>query len=532
MRGVIRLLPAGGVWVIPGVDVCPGVVPEQVRCTVDPWGPASLTFTLRRPGDLPWPDLQPGVPVEFEAHGAGLVWSGRVRTAAPTDDGVAVTCEGWQAHLDDDPEIKRLWVHQRLGDWGDIRARTGADQAVWSPQFQVTSGGQIVVGLAANAAVPAWSSGGVVLDGGYAGAIARVVVDWECTASTGGIGAFICSTDTDPTNLATSTNVFQADWTALAASGTWSHTLPTPRRYVMLVHQRTGGAGITPTANQWWKATRIRAFGSTAYESGGESVLRASTVVADALAGAPLLDPSTAGIQTSGLIDAGVRGIPHLTTEGQQESPRAVMTRGNAYHDWILSVGADRRVSFRPRPTVPTLELGAWTGGSFQDAGDTIDELYNRVVVGATDIHGDVVQVTRSTSSPLLALAGAIRAKNLGADAALTVAAAEVIGDAWLSRRGTRPTRGGIQAPGVGALRRAGGGDVAPAEALRYVGELVRLMDRVDPDTGGLGRDATIVGVSYDADTDTAQLQLDAPLDRLDVLLTRFAAISSIRPAA
>lgn len=529
---MIRLLPAGGVWSIPGVDVAPGVVPEQVRATVDTGGPASLSFTLRRRHDLAWPDLQPGVPAEFEARGCGLVWSGRVRSAAPTDDGIAVTCEGWQSHLDDDPEIKRLWVHQRIGDWGDIRSRTGADQAAWAQQFNVNAGGQIVVGVTGGVSIPGWGSGGVALDGGYSGAIARVVIDWECVAATAGVGAFICSTDTNPADLTTSTNSFQADWTALAASGTWSYTLPTPRRFVMVVHQRSGAGAITPAANQWHKITRARAFGSTAYESGGESVLRASTVVADALTGAPLLDPSTALITTSGLIDAGVRGIPHLTTEGGQESPRAVMARANAYHDWLLTVRPDKRVSFRSRPTTPVLELGAWTGGTFSDAGDTLDELYNRVIVTATDIHGDAQQVTRSTTSPLLALAGATRAKNLGADAALTTAAAEVIGDAWLSRRATRPTRGGIQAPGIGALRRAGGGDVAPAEALLLVGELVRLMDRVDPDTGALGRDATIVSASYDDDTDTASLQLDAPLDRLDVLLSRFAAISSIRPAA
>ena len=62
-------------------------------------------------------------------------------------------------------------------------------------------------------------------------------------------------------------------------------------------------------------------------------------------------------------------------------------------------------------------------------------------------------------------------------------------------------------------------------------GDRIRLADRWDPDTGGMGRDAEITQVTWTQATDTAQLTTDSPNDRLEVVLTRLAAIQSARPA-
>lgn len=532
-EATVRVRPHGGTWSVLGSDIAPGCVPEGLVCSADQAGPTQLSFTVRRDTTLPWRDLLPFTEIEVEAPGAGVVWSGRVSAATPGADGAwSVTCRGWQFHLDDDV-FRRLWVHQRLGDWQDCAGRSDVNPSIYGRSF--TQAGGFVGSFRGGEAVGNNATGGgrmgVYLDGGEAGAIARVVITWESSAN--GVGtdwaAYLFESDTDPLSDATNTVISYIT----SASGTFSRTLATPRRFVTIALQNNTAGVLTPTNSVWFKVTGAIAVRDTAYESGNASVLRASTVIEDTLAFAPLLSADTRLIATSGLIDAGVRGVPHLTTEGSYETPRQVMQRANAYHDWLVGVDATKRVFFRERPTVPLAELGAWSGSEFSDAGDDGDELYNRVLVQATGIDGQAVQVERTSDSPLLTIGGATRTRILGAQAALTVAAAEVIGDAWLARRVRRPTRGSITAAGAGRLRMlTSGAPVTPAEMLRWPGELVRLADRWDPDTGGWGRDATISQVTWTADTDTVQLTLDSPKERLDVVLGRYAAIQAARPQA
>lgn len=526
---VVRVRPPGESWMVIGRDVAPGVTPEDLVLAANTSGPDQATFTVKRDSTLPWRDLLPYGEIDVEVEGCGLVWGGRIQSAAPTESGWHVTCRGWQYHLDDDV-TKRLYAHSRLSDWQDVRSWPTADNT-WGNTMNPTTGPRMTFTAPGGQAQPNATAGGrsgLYLDGGYTGAIARVVIPWTASANSADFAAYLLESDTDPASTATYTMI-----TNLAAtSGTFTRTLAAPRRYVTVLVNNDTVSPITPSGIVVsWTSPGVMAFRAAGYESGGQSVLRASDVVRDAAGMCPLLSTDLSLVQTTGLIDAGARGIPHLTTENAYETPRQIMQRANAYHDWLLGVGADRRVYFRPRVATARAVLGGWSGTTFQDAGDQGDELYNRVIVDTTDQAGRPMQVVRTAVSPMLNLAGATRTKVLTAQAPLTVAAAQALADAWLARRTVRPARGSVTLPGAGALRTTDGADVTPAETLRWPGDRIRLADRWDPDTGGMGRDAEITQVTWTQATDTAQLTTDSPNDRLEVVLTRLAAIQSARPA-
>lgn len=119
---VVRLQSLDGTWETCGVDRAAGIFPENVTLSSDSWGPKTASFDLRRDPMLPWPDVLAFTPVKIEVDGQ-LVWSGRV-SETPSREGaesvMSVTCEGWQAHLDDDL-VDRMWVHDDLTAWKDYR---------------------------------------------------------------------------------------------------------------------------------------------------------------------------------------------------------------------------------------------------------------------------------------------------------------------------------------------------------------------------------------------------------------------------
>lgn len=531
-NATIRVKPFGDDWQVIGVDIAPGAVPEGLSVTVNQSGPDTASFTLRRDARLPWRDLLPFTPIDIEVDGCGRIWGGRINSATPGPDGWAVTARGWQYHLDDDL-VKRLYVHQRMSDWQDINGWPGTDRTIYGAYLGASVGSGMSFQVGNGATVPPTTTGGragFFLDGGYTGAIARVVIPaWTTTGNSSNIDTFLLEHDTDPSAVIAGNYTSIANWAV--ASGAFSRTLPTPRRYVSIMTQNSGGTAYTPGGGIFWKTSGIQVFGAAAYESGNGSVLRASDVIKSAAAACPLLSTDVSQVQTSGLVDAGTKGIPHLTTEGGYETPRQVMTRANAYHQWLLGVDADARVFFKPRPLTPMGVTGDWSGDIYRDSGDTGDELYNRVVVNYTGMDGLIAQVVRTSASPLLALGGATRTKILETQATLPLGAAQTMGDAWLSRRSVRPARGTITAQGDGAVRTMDGADVTPAEILRWPGQMIRLMNRWDPDTGGLGRDAEISAVTWDQATDTATITTDSPNDRLETLLSRLAAVQAARPA-
>ena len=85
--------------------------------------------------------------------------------------------------------------------------------------------------------------------------------------------------------------------------------------------------------------------------------------------------------------------IPEFAPQGRQ-TPRALIDAVNAYEANLAGVDARRRLFFRERPTAALLEVGEWSGSSFQDGSTNSGEgLYSRVIVQGTGPDGAQIEV-------------------------------------------------------------------------------------------------------------------------------------------
>ena len=108
----------------------------------------------------------------------------------------------------------------------------------------------------------------------------------------------------------------------------------------------------------------------------------------------------------------------------------------------------------------------------------------------------------------------------------LTEPLGQQIGDIWLRAHRTTPLKGTVKLSGDGAVRDIlTGRDIGPEELLSMTGDLMRLSHRIDPDTGGQGRDGRIAEVRYDPRTDEATVTLDSRRNSVDALLERLAVV-------
>jgi len=517
--GVLVKSPDGP-WQRLGVDVARGFVPEGLTASANEGGSDTCSFTLRRVSSRPYPDLAAFNQMKVEIAGRD-VWAGRIWEAPLSDTGdeqIAVTARGWQYHLDDDL-IQRLYVHTDIAAYRDQRSFPSAvlTNHKAGPQVQASDGAITLI----------FPNGFSVVNSDYATATIdlgaalakRVVVTWERIAS--GYSDADCSIYSRGNSAEDATTAGDDSFSLLtSASGTLAHTFSTARRYHHLILFRNGGSG-TFGQDQGVRITEVKLFGEAAYESGGASILKASDVVREARAGAPLLDDSNA------LIPATSFSIPDLAPQGYQ-TPRALMSAANAYEGNLLGVDVNRRVFYRERATVPVVEIGAWPGSQFQDSStNSAEGLYNRVIVQGTGPDGSPVNEIRTASSSLLTRQGFTRTAVLSVSAPMTTTSAQALGDVWLAERSSPKFKGTVTVQGHGAARAINGGGIHPSELLLRGGDLLRVGHLIEPSTGAIGRDGVIKSISYTHDAETATVELDSERGRFETLLARLAIVTT-----
>jgi hypothetical protein len=125
---------------------------------------------------------------------------------------------------------------------------------------------------------------------------------------------------------------------------------------------------------------------------------------------------------------------------------------------------------------------------------------------------------------------GFFRTKSIPLSFPTTSAAAVQLGDSYLAGHRTSPFRGTVAAKGNNSIVNPLTGDSigAPLAPL-FVGELFRLPDRIDPDTGALGREARVANVDVDLNEDTATIALDNTRNNFEALLSRLEVVTSAR---
>ena len=121
---------------------------------------------------------------------------------------------------------------------------------------------------------------------------------------------------------------------------------------------------------------------------------------------------------------------------------------------------------------------------------------------------------------------GIRRTYQLSAPGLQTLDTLKAIGDAWLYQHLRAQFKGSITVKTPTGLRDYATGDpVHPSRLILQAGELIRLSDRIDPDTGQIGRDARIASVTYDHDSESVSVELDNRRDNLQNLLNRIGVV-------
>lgn len=398
----VRVAALDGTWETVGADRQAGVWPEGLELSADGWGGKSCTFDLRRDPAAVWPDISAFTPVEVDVEGQ-LAWSGRV-SETPSRDGtdrvMSVVCEGWQHHLDDDL-VDAMWVQDGTTGFVDQRSRPNADLGSITGGFPAVAttqvgDGQIVISWPKDTSVVQNTGVGVVLDLGPNRRAKRAVVTWSSVG-----------TDTNTTLFCRGTPDGRPTiWTPDYADAFTSTIVPGPTtssgnfgsgsgyRFVHLFLYRTGVTATATGNDLWAKISSVRLFTDAAFESGSQSVLKASRVVTDVLdAATPLLSSDRSGVTATAF------NMPEYAPDGPR-TPREHVAAVNAFHGWRAKVDAERRMVFEPEPARPKFTLGDWSAFELQDASQNSgQDIYNRVLVTGQDPAGQKVTAVRTTGA-------------------------------------------------------------------------------------------------------------------------------------
>lgn len=143
----------------------------------------------------------------------------------------------------------------------------------------------------------------------------------------------------------------------------------------------------------------------------------------------------------------------------------------------------------------------------------------------ATKVYIDTLALA-ATQPTLVDRRGFKRTHVLPIKNSLTTALGTQIGDTWLAAHRTTPLKGTVRVTGSGAVRDIlTGRSVAPEELLARTGDMLRLSHRVDPDTGGWGREGRIASVAYNPAEDAAVVTLDSTRTNVEGLLEQLAIV-------
>jgi hypothetical protein len=516
-----------GVWETFGVDRDIEVDPETLIYEFDEWGPLKASFVLKRDPWSAWPDLSPFTPIEVEVGGV-LVWEGRTEGTplkAGAEAQISVQCSGWASHLDDDL-YKRVYVHATLTDWKDARSFSQANLASLTAAPQIQAEAQKVT-LTWPKGTATDGNAAVILDLGEACAKV-VVVKWEWTAGEANRAVKIGTS-----NVATGTieePALEIGPDTGGATGTSVLTFATPRRYVIVAFDANSH---TPVADETFTVTEALVFSQAEYESGGVSVLKASTVIETALPFAPLLSRDLsqinpyAGTAQPALEDS--FDIPSLVITAAK-TPRQAIEATNSFHNWLTYVDLQRRMVFKPPSEEPEWEYGAWSGEQIEDAsaGEAAD-IYDSVIVEGAAANGEALSVTVTAAelgdSTIVGERGFTRAKVISLSNATDETVMRKIGEVWLADQLVIPFGGAITAP-VGALRSVlGGAPQHPSLIGYHVNQMLRVSNAISPDDGGVGRDGRIVSAVYSHAEQVATVTLGARTSSVEALLSRLAVV-------
>ena len=395
-----------GDWTAFGTGTRRGVWAEDVSLVSDDKGSKSGSFTLRREPRMVFPDLLAGTRVRAEVGGKP-VWSGRI-SETPTrlgggNDGISVTLEGIQGHLDDDQFLLPM-VLSDVSAGQDMRGMPGASlaNAALSADGVISNDrGMLYLGFPKNFASNGGGTVGVIFDAGVGQKWKRIVIDHQEWGNDGAYLVFARASDyVDNVAGWTSPNYSDAFSGGLGASSTRTvsaGTFATARRYVHLFfycnfNQTLSGDIFTRIYN-------MLLITQTAYDAGvtgTTSTLTMGDVASAAFdAGAKLLSPDKSRIDGT----ATTFEMPEFFSTDPR-TMREYIESANAFEDVAYGVDVNDRLFVQARPTIPAATVTDSSAIEFEDtSAGSLNEINNHVWVTGTGTDGLPVQQEVASST-------------------------------------------------------------------------------------------------------------------------------------
>jgi hypothetical protein len=533
----VRVLPRGGRWEYLGQDRYVGRGPEQLSYDFDRWGPNNLTFQIDRDPNIDQGDLQEFTPIEV-IRGERIVWSGRtMETPGSASKSISVKAAGWQYHMDDQT-FSKTYVHSDMTQFKDIKdypgTLTGLSQATSNESVNVGVG-EIEIRADADYVINNGGHGAAVLDLGPGNTGAYAFVDPNQLSQPIAPGAPTFELRIRASNAPDNKTSAGGGWAAgnftdvgvmtgasVPPIGTGIAGSMGNRRYLHIIWKVTNSPTNPVQSGNFVRIEAVNVFGNSAWQASNVSNLHANDVLSDILQYVPQLQ------QDSSRIAVTTFDIPHLAFGTEEKTPREVAEMVNAYHGYRLRVSPDRYLEFVQQANRPGLVVNTNDQGvTFQDAStNSGSDVYSRVIARGQTGAGQPIKATATSTNPLnpLVQRGYNRDKVIDVQFAVDQVTLQSLADVTLAAASASKLKGSLEIKRDGGIRTlVGDGPIRMSTLGDYVGELILVENLIDPDTGGMGRIAQIVGVTVGERS--IQLSLDNERDSLNALLNRMGVV-------
>lgn len=388
----ISVQPRGQGYVRLGKNHRLNVVPDSIRFSgnVDEYGCFGASWLMKMNPKLPHYDIEHYTPFVIE-DGGDPVFSGRIITTPTSlgDEGVYhVEAQGWGQSIKDKATDK-IWVVSDLSKWKNSAAHPSTSQASVQPNNNIVIGdGNIILGCGNNVTWQQNRLSGATLDLGINNLCTKAIGVFVMPLSVGSASFTVylrISDSPDPFNTGVGTSSVNNPPAAFNTITTTATTGADPGgRYIHAFWYWNGVQTTTPN-DHTIKFTSIIAFTSNSYESLGASILKASTIISEAL-------DTCVNISTDrSLITATSLSFPNFpSTLGGRKYPNEIIDAANAPHGYLLTLSADPVPvpTYAPLPTDYTYVVGA---GEYKLEDPSKNEgraVYNEIIAEYEDVNG------------------------------------------------------------------------------------------------------------------------------------------------
>lgn len=490
----------------------------------------------RKPG-VDYGDVQRLSTLIWRGPGGEIAWEGRLDSAARTSgDQMAISpaAVGWQAHLEDDKSAVVIYRDVDLSRWQGpstqrrVNLLTANNRMAIDPTATSdTSNG--LPALAMELDGP-WASG-MECDAFYDAGSAKVSrVYWDRISQSDQASqpgaTFEFYAGTADTDTLTNSDLTSDLHTAAADSEAQAFTPTTPQRWATFIWRL---AAANTTAGQYTSLLRrVAVYGQTDLTLRGtepDAGYFASDVVAHAVERwAPLLTVTADSVRASGFI------IPHLTFLDPGTTAGEIVRQATRFglQDW--AVWENRTFYWAARGVFGRKWRARIAPAQLSETGPTMDRLCNNVIVAYQDVDGstrtvgpigsgadteDATLHDDDPENPANQLGISLYPSTPLQMGVSTSAGAIQVGARFLEEQKLLDTSG--QAQLVGHVE-DDHGVIHPAWKVR-AGDQISFIDAADTSY------RRIVRASYEHDSRTCSIDLDAPPEGLDALLERLGVV-------